>query len=79
VKTNERKIPRRYVLTVLKDDGHYYPMTDQEFDEFRQNNPELAKYFEVNEEDEDMKPISNLKVPEVSESAPIFDQWEKAA
>ncbi len=27
-KTNERKIPRRYVLTVLKDDGHYYPMTD---------------------------------------------------
>ena len=67
------------MLTVLKDDGHYYPMTDKEFEEFRQNNPDLAKYFEVNEEDEDIQPISNLKVPEVQESDLIFDQWERAA
>ena len=67
------------MLTVLKDDGHYYPMTDKEFEEFKQNNPDLAKYFEVNEEDEDIQPISNLKVPEVQESDLIFDQWERAA
>lgn len=27
-RTNERKIPRRYLLTVLKEDGHYMPMND---------------------------------------------------
>ena len=54
-------------------------MTDAEFEDFKTNNPELAKYFEINEEGEDLLQISNLAVPEVPESAPIFDQWEKAA
>ena len=54
-------------------------MTDQEFEEFKQDNPELAKYFETNEEGEDLLSINDLKVPEVPESAPIFDSWEKAA
>ena len=39
----------------------------------------LAKYFEVNEENEDLGSLSDLQVPDVPESAPIFDQWEKAA
>ena len=78
-RANERKVPRRYLLTVLKEDGNYEPMNDQEFAEFKQTNPHLAKYFETNEEEEDLAPISELPVPEVPESAPIFDMWEKAA
>ena len=54
-------------------------MNDQEFEDFKQSNPDLARFFEVNDEGEDIYPISNLHVPEVPESAPIFDQWEKAA
>ena len=33
----------------------------------------------MNEDGEDVTPLSELQVPEVPESAPIFDQWEKAA
>ena len=29
-------------------------MTDEEFHDFKSNNPELAKYFEVNEDEEDI-------------------------
>lgn len=47
---NERLIPRRYMLTVLRDGGIYSPMTDAEFDDFRRQNPQIAKYFEVSEE-----------------------------
>jgi len=36
-------------------------------------------YFEVNEDGEDLHPLSELGVPEVPESAPIQYQWEKAA
>jgi len=79
IRENDRKIPRRYMLTKLRDGGHYSPMTDIEFEEFRRLNPELARYFEQTEEGEDMQSLSALAVPEVPESAPIFDQWEKAA
>ena len=76
---NERKIPRRYMLTALREGGYYSPMTDAEFEDFKRQNPQLARYFEVNEEGEDVCPVKELIVPEVPESAPIFDQWEKAA
>ena len=78
-KTNERKIAKRYLLTVYKEDGHYEPMTDAEFEQFKLDNPSVAKYFENNEDDTDLAPIESLQVPEVEETAPIFDQWEKAA
>ena len=54
-------------------------MTDQEFDEFKRTNPDIAKYFETDDDGELLHPINELSVPEVPESAPIFDQWEKAA
>ena len=76
---NERKQPRRYMLTKLREGGFYSPMTDAEFEEFKRENPSLAPYFEENDDGEEAKPISSLPVPEVPESAPIFDQWEKAA
>ena len=78
-KVNEKKIPKRYLLTTLKDDGYYEPMTDAEFEQFKLENPTLAKYFETTEDDSDVTPISKLPVPDVPETAPIFDQWEKAA
>lgn len=32
---NERKIPKRYMLTKMREGGHYSPLTDQEFEEFK--------------------------------------------
>ena len=61
------------MLTMLREGGYYSPMTDQEFEEFKRQNPDVAAYFEVDEDGESVKPISELQVPEVSESAPIFD------
>ena len=79
LRENERKISRRYMLTTLREGGFYTPMTDAEFEDFKRQNPQIAKYFEVDEEGEDMNPLTELSVPEVPESAMIFDQWEKAA
>jgi len=64
---------------MLREGGFYSPMTDTEFEEFKRQNPEVARYFELDDEGNDCRPISELQVPEVPESAPIFDQWEKAA
>ena len=60
------------MLTVLR--GEYYePISEEEFQKFKEDNPELAKYFEVPEA------IETLPVPEVPETAQIYDNWEKAA
>ena len=67
------------MLTMLREDGFYSPMTDAEFENFRVQNPQIAKYFEIDDNEEDVHPIDSLQVPEVPDSAPIFDQWEKAA
>ena len=48
LQVNERKIARRYTLTMLREGGYYSPMTDQEFDEFKRVHPEMARYFETN-------------------------------
>lgn len=76
---NERKISKTYLLTKLSESGQYEPVTDEEFEQFRKENPDIAKYFEVNDEGEDVVPIDELAIPDVPENAPIFDQWEKAA
>jgi hypothetical protein len=54
-------------------------MTDAEFEEFKRQNPQIARYFEIDQEGNDVHPVSKLQLPKVPESAPIFDQWEKAA
>ena len=76
---NERKIPKTYLLTKLNEQGQYEPVTDEEFEQFRRENPDIAKYFEVNDDNEDVAPLDELPIPDVPENAPIFDQWEKAA
>ena len=76
---NEKKIPKRYMLTKLREGGFYSPMTDAEFDDFKRQNPDIAPYFETDEDGGPLQSLSALQVPEVPESALIFDQWEKAA
>lgn len=78
-KVNEKKIPKRYLLTTLREGGYYEPLTDEEFEQFKIDNPDVAKYFLVKEDGEDIAPISDLSIPPVNEGAPIFDHWEKAA
>jgi hypothetical protein len=55
-KINERAIPRKYILTVLRD-GYYEPMNEEEFEKWKVDNPEMAVYFE-NEE-----AINQLEIP----------------
>ena len=80
MKPNDRKIPRRYLLTTLREGGYYEPLTDEEFEQFKISNPDVAKYFlETQDGSEDICPISSLRIPEVNEGLPIYDHWEKAA
>ena len=57
---NERKQPRRYMLTKLRESGIYSPMSDAEFEEFKRQNPQIAKYFEMSEEGEEVESITQL-------------------
>jgi hypothetical protein len=41
----ERKMPKRYVLTVLKN-GVYEPLSTQEMDMFEQMFPDIARYWQ---------------------------------
>lgn len=46
VPENDKKLPKRFMLTKLREGGFYSPMTDQEFEEFKRQNSEIAQYFE---------------------------------
>lgn len=81
-KVNEKKVPKRYVLTVLNEEGHYEPINIEQFEEFRTMHPELAKYFDGNDDNEDEDgngPIDELQVPELPEGYPVYAHWEEAA
>jgi hypothetical protein len=78
-KENEKRIPRRYLLTTLREGGYYEPLSDEEFEQFKIENPDVAKYFLETPEGADLCPISSLRIPDVNEGAPIYDHWEKAA
>lgn len=71
-KVNERLIPKEYVLQIL-DNGQYRPISDQEFDLLKQQNPDIAGLFESEQK------IEEMRIPEVEESAPIMYHWEKVA
>lgn len=71
-KINQRKVPKEFVLTVLKD-GQYQPLTQEEFNKFLQDNQDIAKYFT------DESQVENMPVPDVPEQAPIYESWDKAA
>jgi len=62
-KINEKKIPKRYLLTTLREGGYYEPLTDQEFEQFKIDNPDVAKYFLVGVNGEDIAPVSSIVIP----------------
>lgn len=72
----DKKTDKKYVLTATID-GFQIPLSQQEYDEkiaqIEKELPEIAAIFR------DPGALSLLKIPEISESAPIFDHWEKAA
>ena len=78
---NEKKQAKRYVLTVLNEEGHYEPITVEQFEEFRTENPDLAKYFDGTDDDEEggNGPIDELEVPELPDGYPVYSHWEEAA
>ena len=49
-------------MTVLKN-GQYEPLTEEEFERFKQENPELANYFD----NPDPNVCNDLVVPDVPE------------
>jgi hypothetical protein len=59
---------------MLKD-GQYQPLTHEEWQNFKQHNPEIAKYFD----DPAPEVVNELPIPPVSEQTPIYENWEKAA
>jgi len=64
----------------MREGGYYEPLTDDEFERFKTENPDVAKYFlDTPDGSNPIAPICDLKIPEVNESAPIYDHWEKAA
>ena len=50
------------------------PLSEEEFNKFKADYPEFARYFEA-----ESNYINTLPIPDVSESAPIYDHWDKAA
>lgn len=69
LETNEVK---KYVLTICKH-GERRETAPEEFKAFIENNKELAVYFT------DPNTVKNMRMPEVEDSAVIFDHWDKAA
>ena len=73
-KSREQK---RYVLTVLRENGNYEPLTIEEMDQFERENPEIAKIW--------LKPggIQTLEVNrqpfDGSSGNPVYESWDIAA
>lgn len=66
---------KKYVLTVLRENGNYEPLTAEEMEAFERENPEIAKYWvEPNN-------LENLEVPKYSTdvAANIYESWDAAA
>ena len=73
-KINERKVSKRYQLTVLKD-GIYESMNEDEWVRFQQEHPEIARYFDSDDQDV----LRDIQYQELPENVVIYDHWDKAA
>ena len=49
---NEKMQPKRYRLSIFKD-GSYQPMTEEEFENFLEENPQMKQYFANSPEEEE--------------------------
>ena len=66
---------KKYVLTVLRENGNYEPLTAEEMEAFERENPEIAKYWAESNN------LENLELPKYSPdvAASIFESWDEAA
>ncbi len=57
------------------------PLSDDEWNKFCEEYPELAKYFIPTEQEDAEAPVSieTLEVPDLPEQTQIYDSWDKAA
>ena len=69
----EKQTAKRYVLTVLRDNGQYVPMTNEEMDKFEREHPDLARFWQ------DPGSLDQLSLPKVPETMPLYESWDKAA
>lgn len=70
---NERKEPKKYVLTNFVD-GQWLPLSEEDdFLKLERECPEVANIIK------NPTLLENLEIPEVPEEAPIYDHWEKPA
>jgi hypothetical protein len=70
--TNERKEPKKYVLTVFKN-GHWLPLAEEDFEALEKECPEVAKIIK------DPTELDKLEIPDIPDDVPIYDHWEKPA
>ena len=70
--TNERKEPKKYVLTTFIN-GQWLPLNDEDFERLEKECPEVAKIIKNPTE------LENLKIPEIPDEVQIYDHWEKPA
>ena len=63
------------MLTVLRENGNYEPLTSEEIEKFEQENPELARLWQ------DQSALENLPLPQISTESgePIYESWDAAA
>lgn len=71
-KQPDKNAPKKYVLTVYKD-GVWRPLNEEEMAGFMETHKEVAVYLN------DPSQLEQMKLPPVSQSAQIFDHWDKAA
>lgn len=69
---NERKEPKKYVLTVFKN-GHWLPLCDEDFEALEKECPEVSQIIK------DPQHLEKLEIPDIPEDIPIYDHWEKPA
>lgn len=71
-KMPDKNTQKKYVLTLYKD-GVWRPLNQEELKAFMETNKEVAAYLKNPEL------LNSLRLPPVSQTATIYDHWDKAA
>ncbi len=75
---NEDKLENRLVCLTMLKDGAYLPVTMEELSQFVKDYPMIAQYLQ-DEQGNQRKDPNQIQTPQYIDSAPIYEQWDKAA